>query len=171
RLVLNGRSGCDKLFLLLQAAECATASAAWLVLYVPCTRRLVDASTPYNYSLRTRTLASANAHIFRFLNTTDPIQLENGEALPGYTAARRRPDGPGRGGRARRACVSRVHYPRYGNQDRVPAAALLIAINDFQALAGRSMYRDPQGRFIRPHHLGIPRLLLEYASGWKAVVR
>ncbi|KAJ7506227.1 hypothetical protein B0H11DRAFT_2220144 [Mycena galericulata] len=41
---------------------------------------------------------------------------------------------------------------------------LLIAIDDFQALAGRSMYRNPQRRFIRPHHLGIPRLLLVEAS-------
>ncbi|KAJ7441788.1 hypothetical protein B0H11DRAFT_1932716 [Mycena galericulata] len=34
-LVLNGRTGCGKSVLLLQAAEYAAASSAWLVLYIP----------------------------------------------------------------------------------------------------------------------------------------
>ncbi|KAJ7470060.1 hypothetical protein B0H11DRAFT_2435023 [Mycena galericulata] len=49
-LVLNGRTGCSKSVLLLQAAKYAAASSAWLVLYIPRARCLVDAGTPYTYS-------------------------------------------------------------------------------------------------------------------------
>ncbi|KAJ7475250.1 mitochondrial ribosomal death-associated protein 3-domain-containing protein [Mycena galericulata] len=182
RLVLNGRAGCGKSFLLLQAAEYAAASSAWLVLYIPRARRLVDASTPYTYSLRTRTylqpraaretlrrIGTANAHILRFLNTTAPIQLENGDALPeGTPLLDVVQAGQGEEGEpAAHACLEGI-IREMATQTVFP---LLIAIDDFQALTGRSMYRDPQGRFIRPHHLGIPRLLLEYASGRKPVAR
>jgi small subunit ribosomal protein S29 len=54
-----------------------------------------------------------------------------------------------------------------GTQDDFP---VLIAIDDFQALAGRSLYRDPRFKTIRPHHLSMPRLLLEYATGRKKLV-
>ncbi|KAJ7214201.1 hypothetical protein C8J57DRAFT_1732725 [Mycena rebaudengoi] len=52
-------------------------------------------------------------------------------------------------------------------QSRFP---VLIAIDDFQALYGRSLYRDPFFHFVRPHHLSIPRLL-EYASGRRTFTR
>jgi len=46
---------------------------------------------------------------------------------------------------------------------------VLLAIDDFQALyTHHSAYRDPHFNKIKPHHLSMPRLLLEYASGMKS---
>ncbi|KAJ7214236.1 hypothetical protein C8J57DRAFT_288111 [Mycena rebaudengoi] len=52
-------------------------------------------------------------------------------------------------------------------QSRFP---VLIAIDDFQALYGRSLYRDPFFHFVRPHRILMPRLL-EYASGRRTFTR
>ncbi|KAJ7173288.1 mitochondrial ribosomal death-associated protein 3-domain-containing protein [Mycena filopes] len=53
-------------------------------------------------------------------------------------------------------------------QTRFP---VLLAIDEVQALAGRSMYKDPQFKGIRPHHLGMPRLLLEFIGGRRGLAR
>ncbi|KAJ7230213.1 mitochondrial ribosomal death-associated protein 3-domain-containing protein [Mycena pura] len=183
RLVLNGRPGCGKSFLLLQAAQYASSSREWIVLYIPRARRLVDASTPYAYSLATRTyvqpraaretlarLGRANAHLLAHLRTTVSVTLD------GKTAAV-----PVRAGAPLLALVDAgtadeaaapaaldALLRELGVQTRFP---VLLAIDDFQALAGGSMYRDPHFRMIRPHHLGLPRLLLEYASGRRTLAR
>lgn len=47
---------------------------------------------------------------------------------------------------------------------------VLLAIDDFQALYCQTSYRDPHFVHIRPHHLSVPRLLLEYASGKRQFV-
>jgi len=49
-----------------------------------------------------------------------------------------------------------------GEQKTYP---VLLAIDDFQALFCQTSYRDPHFVHIRPYHLSLPRLLLEYASG------
>jgi len=45
---------------------------------------------------------------------------------------------------------------------------VLLAVDDFQALYCKTKYRDPNFNRIKPYHLSIPRLLLEYASGKKS---
>jgi small subunit ribosomal protein S29 len=45
-----------------------------------------------------------------------------------------------------------------------------MAIDDFQALYCESTYRDPLFSRIKPWHLSMPRILLEYASGKKSFV-
>jgi len=48
---------------------------------------------------------------------------------------------------------------------------VLLAVDDFQALYCKTKYRDPHFNRIKPYHLSIPRLLLEYASGKKSFIR
>jgi small subunit ribosomal protein S29 len=47
---------------------------------------------------------------------------------------------------------------------------VLIAVDDFQALFCMSKYRNPQYDLISAHHLAIPRVILEYASGKRTLV-
>ncbi|KAJ6552780.1 mitochondrial ribosomal death-associated protein 3-domain-containing protein [Mycena capillaripes] len=180
-LVLNGRSGTGKSFLLLQAAQYASSSRTWIVLYIPRAQRLVDSSTPFVYSLATRTylqprasaqilsrLQRANAHILPQLSTRTAITLPDnagnfpaGTPLPtlieaGVTAEAIAPH------------LLEAVMRELGEQEEYP---VLIAIDDFQALAGRTLYRDPRFKMVRPHHLSVPRLLLEYAGGKKKLKR
>jgi small subunit ribosomal protein S29 len=180
RLVLNGRAGCGKSFLLLQTAEYAAATGEWIVLYVPRTRRFVDGSTPYAYSLATRTYLQAraaretlqrfgtvNEHLLKYLTTTAEETVLATQTVPEGTplldiiAAAKEDE-------ANAPAALEAIMGELGGQTLFP---VLIAIDDFQTLAGRTMYRDPRFRMIRPHHLSMPRLLLEYASGCKKLVR
>lgn len=47
---------------------------------------------------------------------------------------------------------------------------VLLAVDDVQALYCNSYYRDPQFQGIKPYHLSVPRLLLEYISGQRQFV-
>ncbi|KAJ7460799.1 mitochondrial ribosomal death-associated protein 3-domain-containing protein [Mycena latifolia] len=182
RLVLNGRPGCGKSFLLLQAAEYASASGEWIVLYIPRARRLVDGSTPYHYSLQSQTylqpraaletlhrLGVANQHLLELIFTTAPLVLDGGAEFPAGTQLLDVVDGV-RNLEDPAHAVPALEYVlrELGEQTLFP---VLIAIDDFQALAGPTMYRDPRFHMIRPHHLSMPRLLLEYASGRKPLAR
>ncbi|KAJ7665877.1 mitochondrial ribosomal death-associated protein 3-domain-containing protein [Mycena polygramma] len=182
RLVLNGRAGVGKSFLLLQAAQYAASTRQWIVLYIPRPRTLVDGSSPYQYSLATRTylqpriaaqtlsrLLRANAHILDELETGDEIVLPDGGAsfpvgtsLPDLIQAGIEADG------VRAPFVLEAVMDQLAEQEHYP---VLIAIDDFQALTGRSLYRDPRFKMVRPHHLSMPRLLLEYVSGRKKLAR
>jgi small subunit ribosomal protein S29 len=48
---------------------------------------------------------------------------------------------------------------------------VLLAVDDFQALYCKTLYRDSNFGTIKPYHLSMPRLILEYASGRKSFVR
>ncbi|KAJ7702463.1 mitochondrial ribosomal death-associated protein 3-domain-containing protein [Mycena rosella] len=180
RLVLNGRAGCGKSYLLLQAAEYAAESGEWIVLYIPRTRRFVDGSTPYSYSLATRTylqpraaretlqrLGTVNEHILEYIFTNHPIELapdltfEPGSSILDVIDAASEEE-------AYAVVALEAVMRELGEQDSFP---VLIAIDEFQTLAGRTLYRDPRFHMIRPHHLSMPRLLLEYASGRKTLSR
>ncbi|KAF7373462.1 hypothetical protein MSAN_00555900 [Mycena sanguinolenta] len=195
RLVLNGRPGVGKSFLLLQAAQYAAATRQWIVLYIPRARHFVDASTAYQYSLATRTyiqpraayqtlsrFARANAHLLRQLSTQSEVVLpDGGRTFPvgtplttlidaGLGAATDSTAGtaPSVEALSRAPFILDAVLSELGRQEHFP---VLIAIDDFQALCGRSLYRDPRFKSIRPHHLSMPRLLLEYASGRRTLAR
>ena len=55
-----------------------------------------------------------------------------------------------------------------GKQEDVP---VLVAADDMQALCGQTLYKDPQFRSIAAWHLGMPRLLLEFAGGMRKFKR
>lgn len=46
-----------------------------------------------------------------------------------------------------------------------------MAIDDFQSIYCKTKYRDPHFSTIKPYHVSIPRLLLEFASGKRQFVR
>ena len=48
---------------------------------------------------------------------------------------------------------------------------MLLAVDDIQALYGKTLYRDPQFVPIHSYHLSLPRLIMEYASGKRVFVR
>jgi small subunit ribosomal protein S29 len=48
---------------------------------------------------------------------------------------------------------------------------VLFAVDDFQAIYCKTAYRDPHFNPIRPYHLALPRLILDYASGKRSFVR
>ncbi|KAJ6463345.1 mitochondrial ribosomal death-associated protein 3-domain-containing protein [Mycena sanguinolenta] len=194
RLVLNGRPGVGKSFLLLQAAQYAAATRQWIVLYIPRARHFVDASTAYQYSLATRTyiqpkaayqtlsrLARANSHLLRQLTTQSEVVLpDGGRTFPEGTPLTTLIDAglgatdttagtaPSVEALSRAPFVLDVVLSELGQQEHFP---VLIAIDDFQSLCGRSLYRDPRFKSIRPHHLSMPRLLLDYASGRRTLAR
>ncbi|KAJ7083705.1 mitochondrial ribosomal death-associated protein 3-domain-containing protein [Mycena belliarum] len=181
RLVLNGRPGCGKSFLLLQAAEYAAASGEWIVLYIPRTRRFVDGSSPYQYSLATQTylqpraasetldrLGTANQHLLEVMYTSRNFELD-GTTYPEGTPLIDIINALKEKEEEIHAVAALEHILReLGEQTLFP---VLIAIDDFQTLAGPTLYRDPRFRMIRPHHLSMPRLLLEFASGRKQLSR
>ncbi|CAK5283731.1 unnamed protein product [Mycena citricolor] len=95
-VVLNGREGSGKSFLLLQAAQYASASRSWITIYVPRARTLVDGSTPYSYSLSTQTylqpraarvllqrIGRANAHLLPHMrmSSTATFSADGGTAV------------------------------------------------------------------------------------------
>jgi len=45
---------------------------------------------------------------------------------------------------------------------------VLLAVDNFQALYCKTKYRDPQFHTIRPYHLSMPRLIMEFASGQRS---
>ena len=47
----------------------------------------------------------------------------------------------------------------------------VLAVDEFQALYGKTAYRDPHFVPIHSYHLSVPRLIMEYASGRRAFVR
>lgn len=66
-------------------------------------------------------------------------------------------------------CFALILNKKYANMSsRVP---VLLAVDDFQALYGRSLYRDPDFKFIQALYLSMPRLVLEFASGRSVFVR
>ncbi|KAJ7208463.1 mitochondrial ribosomal death-associated protein 3-domain-containing protein [Mycena rebaudengoi] len=141
--MINGRPGTGKSFLLLQAAEYAKATG-WIS--ISRGKSLVD-------SLATQT------YLQRFANGTTAVSA--GAGLSALAAA-------GTADPAAAPAVVEHLLAELAAHARFP---VLLAIDDFQALYGRSLYCDPFFRFVRPHYLSMPRLLLEYASGRRAFAR
>ncbi|KAH9947031.1 mitochondrial ribosomal death-associated protein 3-domain-containing protein [Amylocystis lapponica] len=179
RQILTGPSGCGKSSVLLQAAEYCIANE-WIVLYIPRAIEFVNSSTTYVYDPRTRTYVqpdasyqilrrfmSVNSELLQSLTTQGVFHMEDGESLP--------------------AGLPLADFIEVGIEDRSLAPAILsalmaelsrqtaypvlFAVDDAQALYRSTLYRDPHGHILQPHHLSVPRLILEYASGKKSLAR
>ncbi|KAJ7214230.1 hypothetical protein C8J57DRAFT_1732743 [Mycena rebaudengoi] len=124
---------------LLQAAEYAEATR-WIVLYIPRGKSRVDSSTPYVYSLATQRC----------------LQPRDTAALCHRQRAAPRPPHHARAGRHCRLCR------RLSSSSSPPNRA------DFQALYGRSLYRDPFFHFVRPHSILMPRRICTHAASSSA---
>ncbi|KAF7982520.1 hypothetical protein HWV62_28132 [Athelia sp. TMB] len=179
RVVFTGDRGAGKSFALLQAIQYAIARH-WIVLYIPRAISLVNSSSPHAYDARTQTYVQPNTAyqlLQRFLTvnraTLAELRLARDHEL---SSTKRAAKGTGvvelieMGVRDQNiaAVVLEGALEELAGQTEHP---VLVAIDDFQALYGKTTYRDPQFEPIKAYHLSTPRLLLDYASGKKTFAR
>ncbi|CUA78127.1 hypothetical protein RSOLAG22IIIB_02745 [Rhizoctonia solani] len=178
RIALTGDTGSGKSHLLLQAANYAAADK-WIVLYAPKVISWVDSTTPYAYDPRTKTFQqpelaaqilgqfiAANSTILS--NIKIPKTVQN-ERLGTFSEGTPLSNLLSIGQKDQLATeVLGVTLGVLGGQTQYP---VLLAIDDFQALFCMSRYRDPQYQLIFAHHLSLPRIILEYATGKRVLTR
>ncbi|KXN85208.1 37S ribosomal protein S23, mitochondrial [Leucoagaricus sp. SymC.cos] len=174
RVVFTGRSGSGKSYLLLQAVEWCLAHG-WIVLYIPRAVNLVNSTTPYHYDLRTKTFFQpeaayqilhrarvANAKTFKGLKTKESLTIAGAaKPIPAGTILYDLLDIP----REQLAQAPIILGTLLKELEGHTANPVLLAIDDFQALFNKSLYRDPHFKPISTYHLHTPRLLLDYTSG------
>ncbi|KAL1745537.1 mitochondrial ribosomal death-associated protein 3-domain-containing protein [Schizophyllum fasciatum] len=182
RLAITGATGSGKSFLLLQAVDYCAANG-WVVLYFPRSYNLVNSTTAHVYDVRTRTFAQPNyayGTLKRLLATNAP-QLAKLRTTRAHASASHRfdvPEGTPLSELARLALKDQpmtlapvaldMLLEELGKQEEVP---VLVAADDMQALCGQSLYRDPQFRAVAAWHLGMPRMILEFAGGMRKFKR
>ncbi|KAN0088693.1 Mitochondrial ribosomal death-associated protein 3 domain containing protein [Tylopilus felleus] len=179
RLVFTGATGCGKSVLLLQALQyCHTRD--WIVFYFPRTINLVDSTTTYAYDPRTRLYQQAtfafqtlqrfltvNSHRIDRLKTTIDVEIERRATIPAGTTL----SDLVRAGIKERALAPTILTALMGELEKQIDFPVLLAIDDFQAIYCKTKYRDPHFSTIKPYHLFMPRLLLEFASGQRHFAR
>ncbi|KAH9479917.1 37S ribosomal protein S23, mitochondrial [Psilocybe cubensis] len=182
RVVLTGRAGSGKSVLLLQIVEC-TIQDGWVVIYIPRAVNLVNSTTPYVYNIRTQTYQqpSYSFQILQRMLTVNggalsKIQLSEDLVLERQTV---------RAGTPLSAVIEIAIAEKERSIGQSPAILeavmkslevqtqypVLLAVDDFQALYGKTAYRDPHFDAIRSYHLSIPRMIMEYASGRRNFAR
>ncbi|KIM88314.1 hypothetical protein PILCRDRAFT_814211 [Piloderma croceum F 1598] len=179
RVVLTGEQGTGKSFTLLQAVQYCV-SRNWIVIYIPRAISLVNSSTQYIYDPRTQTylqptmafqllqrFLTVNRSALDGLTIRNDLELEKKPTVPAGTALA---DLIGVGLRDHSVAptILSTLLSVLGKQTSRP---VLLAVDDFHSLYCKTMYRDPHFGRLRPHHLSVPRLLLEYASGKKSFSR
>ncbi|KAF4610525.1 hypothetical protein D9613_006518 [Agrocybe pediades] len=176
RLVMTGRAGCGKSFLMLQAVEHCVRDE-WIVIYIPRAINLVNSTTPYAYDIRTQTylqpaysfqtlqrMLTVNKAKLAEIPLVEDLVLEKQTLTKGTKltkviefaiAERARTVGqsPAILDAVMRSLDVQTDFP------------VLLAVDEIQALYGKSSYKDPHFLPIQPYHLSLPRLILEYASG------
>ncbi|PFH53262.1 hypothetical protein AMATHDRAFT_137940, partial [Amanita thiersii Skay4041] len=178
RYILTGRSGVGKSCLLVQAVQYCIQSG-WIVIYIPRGEYLVNSTTPYTYDLRTRTylqptsayqilqrMYSVNESLISSLSTSKKLVLEKREVPLGTSlsdlmsvASKDISSSPS---------ILDAVLTELSHQTKHP---VLLAVDDFQAFYGQTAYRDPFFSRIRPYHLSMPRLILEFAAGKRSFAR
>ncbi|KAG6856490.1 hypothetical protein H0H87_003958 [Tephrocybe sp. NHM501043] len=178
RIVLTGRSGCGKSFLMLQLVQHCIQND-WIVIYIPRAKKLVDSSTPHEYDLRTQTylqpafslqtlrrLQDANQAKLTALTTQKKHVFEKREVPLGTNlsdfigVAVKEP--------SLAPLILEAVMEELSTQTTNP---VLFAVDDFQALYCRTAYRDPHFVPIRSFHLSVPRMIMEYASGKRSFAK
>lgn len=140
----------------------------------------VDSSTTYTYDSRTRTylqpkfswqilhrFLDVNNALLQELKTTKEFPVERKEPLTaGSTLVDLINVGLQEGSLA--PSVLSTLMTELSQQKTYP---VLLALDDFQALYTRTTkYRDPKFEAIKPYHLSVPRLFLEFASAKRTFV-
>ncbi|KAI9573918.1 mitochondrial ribosomal death-associated protein 3-domain-containing protein [Boletus coccyginus] len=179
RLVFTGATGCGKSVLLLQALQyCHTRE--WIVFYFPRSINLVNSTMTYAYDPRTRLYQQAtiayqtlqrfltvNSYRLDQLKTTVGVELERRGTIPAGTVV----SDLVRAGIKERALAPTVLTALMEELQKQTEFPVLLAIDDFQAIYCKTKYRDPHFSTIKPYHLSMPRLLLEFASGQRQFAR
>ncbi|EAU90026.1 mitochondrial carrier protein [Coprinopsis cinerea okayama7 len=180
RLVLSGRAGCGKSYLLHQAVQYAT-EKGWIVFYIPRAVSLVNSTTPHVYDLRTQTylqpyaahqavqkLLTVNADALSKLTLSSPIVTDKLTFEAGKTLAE-----------VAGICVKDKSYASapvvldglLKELEKQTEYPVLMAIDDFQSMFHKSAYKDPFFSAIKSFHLSMPRLILEFASGKRSFAK
>ncbi|KAF9529627.1 mitochondrial ribosomal death-associated protein 3-domain-containing protein [Crepidotus variabilis] len=184
RWVLTGKPGSGKSFLLLQTVEHAIQNG-WAVIYIPRGVDLVNSTTNYAYDIRTQIyvqstfsfqtlqrMSTVNKAIFENITLQKEIVLEK-QTIPAGTnlvqaievaIQERKKSGSVASSPAILDAVMRA----LDTQTDVP---VLLAVDQFQALYGKTSYRDQHFVPIHSFHLSMPRLIMEYASGKRSFAR
>jgi len=179
-MVLTGPAGCGKSVALLQSVEYCV-SKKWITLYIPRAHTLINSSTTYHYDTGSRTyhqpafsfqllqrVLTVNSEALQSLKTSKDIAVERGLTLPAGSSLADLIN-IGLKNQSRSPFVLSTLLGEIAKQETFP---VLLAIDDIQALyRPTSLYRNPRFEAIKPYHLSIPRLILEYASGKKAFAR
>ncbi|KAI0831871.1 mitochondrial ribosomal death-associated protein 3-domain-containing protein [Trametes gibbosa] len=178
RVVLTGKSGCGKSYLLLQAVQYSL-QKEWINLYIPRAINLVNSSSPFVYDARTQTynqpffaqqllkrFVDVNEALIRSLTVQGSYPLEERAVSIGAPLADLINIGVEMQSVA--PVVLSALLDELAKQTKYP---VLLAIDDFQALYCMSQYRDPFFRAIKAYHLTLPRTLLEFASGERSFAR
>ncbi|THU80619.1 hypothetical protein K435DRAFT_736067 [Dendrothele bispora CBS 962.96] len=173
RIAITGSSGSGKSVLLLQAVRYCLEND-WVVIYIPRAKSTVNSTTTHTYDLRTRTylqpeyasqilrrILGVNSKLLSDINTKQSLSLERRQIPAGTSLSELATIG------VKEQQLATVILDALMNelsaQKKYP---VLLAIDDFQAIyKERTIYRDPHFAHIRPYHLSMPRLLLEFASG------
>ncbi|KAL7280576.1 hypothetical protein ACG7TL_005510 [Trametes sanguinea] len=178
RIVLTGKAGSGKSYLMLQAVQYCI-QKQWLTLYIPRAISLVNSSTAYAYDARTQTygqpafaqqllkrFADVNAALLQSLTVQNSYPLEERTVPTGAPLA----DLINVGAEFQNYAptVLNAMLDELALQTKYP---VLLAVDDFQALYCTSQYRDPFFRSVKSYHLMLPRALLEFASGKKTLAR
>jgi small subunit ribosomal protein S29 len=178
RIVLHGRAGSGKSFLLHQAVQYAQAQG-WVVLYIPRAVTLVNSTNSYAYDIRTQTylqprasyltldkLYKANSALLSQLTLSRELVTEKLNIPAGTTLAEVAQAGIKDKSFTSGPVVLETVLKELETQTKFP---VLVAVDDFQALFHNSAYKDPFFQAIRPHHLSLPRTFLEFASGQRTL--
>ncbi|KAI0080230.1 hypothetical protein K474DRAFT_1658226 [Panus rudis PR-1116 ss-1] len=180
RIVLTGSSGVGKSIVLLQAVHYCLARD-WIALYLPRAYRLLDSSTPYVYDPRTRTYVQPEFSYqllmrFQTVNSSKLDEVKTSEEFP-IPEKGSLPKGSSLNELVNLGLQDHLLAPsvfaelltELSKQDKYP---VLLAIDDIQALYNRTTgYRNPRFEAIKPYHIHIPRLLLEFSSGKRQLRR
>ena len=147
----------------------------WIVLYFPRSVELVNSSTRHVYDLRTQTylqpdktlefvsrVLRANAELLEKVKLREPVVADKLN-VPAGTSLAALAEALVKGKNSTPApVVLEYMLKELESQTEVP---VLVAVDDLQSLYHPSAYKDPFWKNIQAHHLSLPRILLEYASG------
>ncbi|PPQ89420.1 hypothetical protein CVT25_002186 [Psilocybe cyanescens] len=182
RVVFTGRAGCGKSFVMLQAVE-SCVQEGWVVIYIPRGINLVNSTTSYTYNIRTQTylqpafsfqtlqrMLSVNRDALAAIPLSEDLVLERQTVRAGTPLSTVIEVGIAERDRtvAQSPAILEGVMKSLEVQTKYP---VLLAVDDFQALYGKTAYRDPHFQHIQPYHLSLPRMIMEYASGKRNFAR
>ncbi|KAJ3519456.1 hypothetical protein NMY22_g13196 [Coprinellus aureogranulatus] len=156
RIVLHGRAGSGKSYALHQAVQYAQ-SEGWVVVYVPRAVTLVNSTNSYIYDIPNASLLSKIPLKHSFVSEKLTVEAVEAKTLVDLAEA-------GIKDKSQQSAPLVLDALLTGLEEQKDMP-VLVAVDDFQSLFHDSAYRDPFFQPIKPHHLSLPRTLLEYSSG------
>ncbi|KAJ9126563.1 hypothetical protein QFC24_001591 [Naganishia onofrii] len=185
RILLSGAKGCGKSTVMLQAVDSAMQDGS-VVIYIPQAINLINSSSSFAYNtdrqlfiqpalsaLLLQAIQTANKSVLSSIKLGHDVTIESTSAVGGSTSFAAG-DGldklvaAGAKSEALSVPVLEKTLEVLGSQTEVN---VLLAVDEVQALFMTSEYRTPDYTLLESYALSVPRLLLDYISGRKALAR